>query len=41
MRTLTDEEVYLDINTNISPCVVTPVQGNAFYYLVLPVRIFA
>ncbi len=41
MRTLTDEEIFLDINTNISPCVVSPVQGNAFYYLVLPVRIFA
>ena len=41
LRVLDDEEIYLDMNNNISPCVVRPVQGNAFYYLILPVRLFS
>jgi DNA polymerase-3 subunit beta len=40
LRTLDDEEIYLDMNSNISPCVVRPVQGDKFYYLILPVRLF-
>lgn len=41
LKTLSDEEVFLDMNNNVSPCVVRPVQGEAYYYLILPVRIFA
>jgi len=40
-RALDDEYVYLDMRNNVSPCVVRPVQGNAFYYLILPVRLFS
>jgi DNA polymerase-3 subunit beta len=40
LKTLDDEEIYLDMNSNISPCVVRPVQGDKFYYLILPVRLF-
>ena len=29
------------MTNNISPCVVRPVQGDGFYYLILPVRIFS
>ncbi|MDL2258758.1 DNA polymerase III subunit beta [Eubacteriales bacterium OttesenSCG-928-K08] len=41
LKTLTDEEIYLDMNNNVSPCVVRPTQGDAYYYLILPVRIFS
>lgn len=40
LKVLEDEELFLDMNNNISPCVVRPVQGERFYYLVLPVRLF-
>ncbi len=40
LKVLDDEYVYLDMNNNVSPCVVRPIQGDAFYYLILPVRIF-
>lgn len=38
---LEDEVIQLLFNTNISPCMIEPVQGNAYLYLVLPVRIFS
>lgn len=41
MRALQDEEICLRFNSGVSPCVVCPVEGDAFYYLVLPVRITA
>lgn len=41
LKSLTDEEIFLDLNNNVSPCVVRPIQGDAYYYLILPVRIFS
>jgi len=41
LKALDDETIYLDLNNSVSPCVVRPVQGDAYYYLILPVRIFA
>lgn len=41
LKSLDDEYLYLDMTNNISPCVVMPVQGNSFYYLILPVRLFS
>lgn len=41
LRVIDDEEIFLDMNNNISPCVVRPIQGEEFYYLVLPVRLFS
>jgi len=41
LRVLDEDEIYLDMTNNISPCVVRPVQGEGFYYLILPVRIFS
>lgn len=40
IKTLNDEDIYLDMNNNVSPCVMKPIQGDSFYYLILPVRIF-
>ncbi|MGI6161769.1 MAG: DNA polymerase III subunit beta [Christensenellales bacterium] len=41
LKALEDETVYLDFNSNVSPCVLRPVEGSAFQYLILPVRIYA
>ena len=36
------DNVRLELNTNISPCVITPVDGSDnFLYMVLPVRLKA
>ncbi|WP_324825656.1 DNA polymerase III subunit beta [Sinanaerobacter sp. ZZT-01] len=39
LKVVTDEQIILQFNSSISPCVIKPVEGNAFEYLVLPVRI--
>ncbi|MDL2235548.1 DNA polymerase III subunit beta [Christensenellaceae bacterium OttesenSCG-928-L17] len=41
LKTLDDEEIFLDMNSSVSPCVVKPIQGDHYYYLILPVRIFS
>ncbi len=41
LKNIHDETVYFDMLTSISPCVVRPVQGNRYYYLIVPVRIFS
>lgn len=41
IKALDDEFVYLDFNNNISPCVVRPVHGDDYFYLILPVRLFS
>lgn len=40
LKVLDDEYVSLEMNSNISPCVVAPEAGNDYYYLILPVRLF-
>ncbi len=39
LKAIDDEEISMNFNTGISPCVVRPVQGDAYEYLILPVRI--
>ena len=34
------ERLCMSFNSNVSPCMIKPVEGNAFPFLVLPVRIF-
>ena len=41
VRAVDDDELYLCFNSSVSPCVINPTQGNAFTYLVLPVRVNA
>lgn len=41
LKNIADETVYFDMLTGISPCVVRPVQGDRYYYLIVPVRIFS
>ena len=35
-----DDEIRMRFNSNVSPCVVCPTEGDAYLYLVLPVRVF-
>ena len=39
LRTMSDEAIKISFNTPSSPCVVTPVDGDEYLYLILPVRI--
>ena len=38
LRNVDTQELAMRFNTNVSPCVVGPVKGNQYTYLVLPVR---
>lgn len=38
LKVVNDDEIVLDMNTNISPCMIHPLQGGSFLYLVLPVK---
>lgn len=38
VNNIEDNEFTMRFNTNVSPCVVSPVKSNKFTYLVLPVR---
>ena len=39
LKVIDDEEIMLNLNTPLTPCIITPVGGDEFIYLVLPVRI--
>ena len=39
LKSIEDEEIKMLFNTGITPCLIQPVEGNEFEYLVLPVRI--
>lgn len=41
LKVLSEDEIVLEMNTNVSPCVIKPLSGDAWLYLVLPVRIFS
>lgn len=39
LKAIDDEEISMNFKTGTSPCVVRPSDGNAYEYLILPVRI--
>lgn len=39
LRAIEDSEIVLKMNTSISACLIEPAQGNAYQYLILPVRL--
>lgn len=41
LKTIPDAQVYFELLSNISPCVVRPVNGDSYYYLIVPVRIYS
>lgn len=40
LKAISDDEVFMRFNSNVSPCVVCPTEGDSYLYLVLPVRMF-
>lgn len=40
LKALADDEVVMRFNSNVSPCVLCPPEGETYLYLVLPVRTF-
>ena len=38
-KSVEDDMIALNFNTSVTPCIVEPVQGDSFYYLVLPIRL--
>lgn len=40
LRAIEDDEILLRFNSNVSPCVICPKDGDRFLYLALPVRVF-
>lgn len=41
LRAIEDDEVLIRFNSNVSPCLFCPVEGDAYLYLALPVRVFS
>ena len=41
LKAVIDEEVVLEMSSPVSPCLIKPVEGDSYTYLVLPVRISA
>lgn len=39
LKAVSDENVVMEFNTSVSPCLIKPVKGREYEYLVLPVRI--
>ncbi|WP_458863106.1 DNA polymerase III subunit beta [Acidaminobacterium chupaoyuni] len=41
LRACPEDQVLLELKSSLSPCVIRPLEGNKFLYLVLPVRLKA
>lgn len=39
LRAVSEDQIAMEFNTSVTPCLITPISGNSFEYLVLPVRI--
>ena len=39
LKAIDEEEVYVELGTNISPCLVKPVDNNNYTYMILPIRL--
>lgn len=40
IRNVSDDDLCMKFNSNVSPCVVVPQNGDGYVYLILPVRVF-
>lgn len=41
LKNIDDEKICMEFITNISPAVIRPLEGEDYYYLIVPVRIYA
>ena len=39
LKAIDEEEVYVELGTNISPCLIKPVDNNNYTYMILPIRL--
>lgn len=39
LKAVDDEKLLMEFNTSTTPCLVKPIEGDQFEYLILPVRI--
>jgi DNA polymerase-3 subunit beta len=39
LKVIEDEKIMMEFNTSISPCLVKPLEGDSYEYLILPVRL--
>jgi DNA polymerase-3 subunit beta len=39
LKAVDDEQILMEFNTSTTPCLVKPLTGNRYEYLILPVRI--
>ena len=37
-RSIDDEEIFVYFGTNISPCIIRPVEDGDYIYMILPIR---
>ena len=40
LKNIPDETVYPEFNSPISPCVIRPISGDAYLYLIVPMRVY-
>lgn len=38
LKAIEDEEIFIDFGTNISPCVIRPIENEDYTYMILPIR---
>ena len=39
LKVIDDEEIFVDFGSNISPCVIRPVDEGEYTYMILPIRL--
>lgn len=39
LKIIDDEEIFMDFGTNISPCIIRPVENEDYIYMILPIRL--
>ena len=39
LKVIDDEEIYVDFGSNISPCVIRPIEDGDYTYMILPIRL--
>lgn len=39
IKSIDDEEIKIEFNSNVNPCIIRPLEGNDYEYLILPLRL--
>ncbi len=39
LKAIDEQEIYVELSSELGPCVIKPVEGNGFLYMVLPIRL--